>query len=628
MQTVVTAPVIERPGLAIRLETVVYFLIIAFALVFRLVNLGGVPMSEGETHQALAAYRAIVPDSSGIALTPTSPILFALQGLSFGLIGGSEFAARLLTAIGGALLVISPLLFRRELGSTRTFVFSLLLLLSPVELVASRFSAPVIWSMIFAILLLWSIWSLRRSRDTDDDSNVWIKSLAAVSAAGLILLSEPGGIVLTLILIGAALVAFVWDRQTRPFDFDAVDEKPKTSDSSRDVISGWSVPLIVAVTFVILVATGILLYPAGLNAIGELFTAFGVGLNQAPVGSLQSFPLVISLFYEPFWWALAIAGIIVLINRHALTLIDRFLIGWLVFAVLASLVYDGADAVHALWLTVPLIGLTTSAVLAMLAPVRSTDVFAPPVRARWIIAAAAIAVITVFTMSAQALARSMLNSTGDSLMTVTPNANSVILVIVSLMFMLIGFFLVASVWGNKTSLQGIGLGVLIFGVLTSFGSGWSAAVSDNENPREPFHFYATSQDVMLLRETLHELAERNSGGFNAMPLTVMAPQDGVIAWIVRDFSKAEYITDLRDAVGDPIALLPSFEEPPALGTSYVGQDFITRRTWTPTTIYTIDTPTWWMQRHARFSWMTLDTSVLWLRQDVYEGTRIEEPAAG
>lgn len=623
MQTVLTATPIERherPALAIRLETAAYLALIALALVLRLADLGAVPISEGETGAALAAYRAVMPTASGESLTPGSPILFALQSAAFATLGGSELTARLLTALGGAILCLSPLLFRRSLGATRTFAFAVLLMLSPVQLVASRFSAPALWSMIFAVLLLWSLWRLR-----EGERALWLKSLVLVSGGGLIFLSEPGGVVLALIALGAGVIALVWERRSRDFGFED-DAPPLTQADPAVRESGWSAPLIVGASFVILVSTGALLYPAGLNAIGEVFAGFVRGFSQAPFGSVQPFALYVSLFYEPFWWALGIVGIAVLFNRQAFTLLDRFFVAWLIAAFVASLVFVGATPYHALWFTVPLIGLTTAAVSAMLAPVRSTDVFAPPYWARWVIALAAVAVIAIFTLSAQGLARSLLTSASESLSTVTLDANSVILVIVSVMFMLIGFFLVASVWGNRAALQGVGLGVLIFGAITSLGSGWGAAVSDSDSPREPFHFFATSHDVGLLYDTLRELSKRNSGGLPAMPLTVMAPQDGVVAWIVRDFSHAEFTTDLGDAIGDPIVLLPAFEQPPVLGTSYVGQDFITRRTWSPVSIWAIDYPAWWMQRHARFAWMTLDTVVLWLRQDVYEGTFEELPA--
>lgn len=628
MQTLVTASpeVMERPAITIRLETVAYLALIVLALVLRVADLGGVPLVEGETRQALAAYRAVIPGASGESIIPTSPILFAAQGLAFGTLGGSEFSARFLTALGGAVLVLLPLLFRRELGGTRTLIVSLLLVLSPTALVGARLSAPAIWSLIFAVMLIWG--ARRWWNRAGDESGMGYQIIGAVGGAGLVFLSEPGGVVLGLIIGGAALVSLLWSRLTAN-EFDDLEPKDKPGiDTPRASLNQWATPLFVAVLFVVLIGTGILLYPSGLSAIGEVFAGFLRGFGATQPDGVQPLALVVSLFYEPFLWLFGITGaiIVLFVQRRGVGAVERFLIGWLVCALIASVVWGATDVHHALWFTVPLIGLTSALVLEMLTPVRSTDIFNPPVYARWIVAAAAIAVLAVFTVSAQALARSLLNSTSNSLTSITPNANSIVLVVVSILFMIIGFFLVASMWGNRTSLQGVGLGVLIFGALTSLGSGWNAVYGEIDNPREPYHLSAVSNDVTLLRNTLYDLAERNSGGFAALRLTVLAPQDGSIAWLVRDFSNAEFISGVEQAIGDPVVLLPNYEEAPFLGSSYVGQDFITRRTWNPNAIYLIDYPTWWMQRHARFSWMTLETNVLWVRMDVYQGTVVEDTA--
>ena len=130
------------------------------------------------------------------------------------------------------------------------------------------------------------------------------------------------------------------------------------------------------------------------------------------------------------------------------------------------------------------------------------------------------------------------------------------------MFLFIGYFMFASLWGNRTSWQGIGLGFVIFCAATSFGAGWSAAVTNAQNPVVFWHTEATNSSTILLRKTLFEVADRISRGFPSMPVTVMASQDGVVAWVLRDFNKASYITDLGDAQNAEVVLLPrSFESP-------------------------------------------------------------------
>src|SRR5262245_30415330 len=116
-------PVSERKEaakpLTITVEALAYLAILAFALVLRLANLDSTPIMASEAHNALAAWRTVMVNAPGVPLISTSPLLFTLQSLSFGLFGGTELAARLATAVGGAALILTPILFRPLLGKTR-----------------------------------------------------------------------------------------------------------------------------------------------------------------------------------------------------------------------------------------------------------------------------------------------------------------------------------------------------------------------------------------------------------------------------------------------------------------------------------------------------------------------------
>jgi uncharacterized protein (TIGR03663 family) len=598
-------------GMTIPLQWVAYAAILALALVFRLAQLGSAPMQADEARAALAAYRTLHTDAAGGAIVSSSPFLFALQTLSFGLIGADEFASRILTALGGTLLALAPLLFRREIGATRAFVMSILLAVSPVAILASRFSSPTVWALGFAVLCLWAQARLRDSRD--DDRRLRLRVTAAVSGAALILLSEPGGVMLAVILTCAMLIALVWERSAR-FDVDDDSE----SDSQRG-LRGWTLPLGIAALAVVIVATGLLLYPAGLSAVGEVFSGALRGFTLRAENAPALFPLVVSLFYEPFAWVLALAGIVVLFRRDALTRFDRVLIAWIAVAALAALLWGGAKPDHALWFTVPLIGLAASAVAAALQPSRKADVFAVPYWARGAVALAALAVIAVFTIAFQGVARSLLTAPDGLFSATTPNPNHVILVVVSLMFMLIGYFLIASLWGNRTALQGIALALAIFGGLSSLGSGWGVTSSGADSPTELWHLQATHRDTALLRATLLEVAGREDNGFTTMPIVVAAADDGVIAWLLRDFTGAQYVSSFSEAAGQPIALLPRTVEDPPLGSSYVGQDFPISRAWSPLTIPALEIPAWWTQGLTRVPYTSSVDYVLWLRMDVYQG---------
>lgn len=591
--------------LGVSLEFVAYVAIFVLALVLRMAELDSTPLMASETHNALAAWRVIMPNAAGIALTSTSPLLFALQSVSFTLFGASEAAARIATVIGGLLLILTPVLFRPLIGRTHAFLLSLLLAFSPALLIASRSSSPDVWALLFAVLTLWAF--LQAGRTEQNRYAV----MAVVLFFSLAFLTGTGGLVLALILALAALIAGLWRRRGVLLMGD-----DQTPDSTLAVVRGsLGLALPLAALVVLAVSTGFMLYPTGLSTIGE---ALGGALRVViqPQGS-AGYAALVSLFYEPILWLSAIVSLIV--RRDRLATLDIFLAAWVVLGVVATLIFADANPDHALWLTVPLAALTVNAVAAMLAPDSGLVFPAAPRWSRWIIAVSAIGVLAVFSISFQSLARAMIQAPQPNLTMVSPQPDSVILVLVSLMFLVIGYFMFASLWGNRTAWQGIGLGFVIFGAITSLGAGWSASVINAQNPVVFWHTEATNSSTILLRKTLFDVADRVSRGFPSMPVSVMAPQDGIIAWELRDFNNATYIADLSDAQNAEVVLLPRSIQSPALGAAYLGQNFIISRSWNVSALNAIDLPGWWTQGQSRTAWTGQDEVVLWLRQDVYQG---------
>jgi predicted membrane-bound mannosyltransferase len=177
---------VNTSGVMINVELLLIFAIVLVSAGLRLFSLGVPAMTDAEAFSALAAWRATIPDAAGSDLVASSPVLFWAQSLSFGLLGGSEMAARLLTAVAGTALSVSPLLFRPILGQSRAWTMTLLLVFSPVVLGASRFSGPAVWASLFAVVMLWAFW--RYWRDGSSPHGV----MTIVFGALLVLFSEPG----------------------------------------------------------------------------------------------------------------------------------------------------------------------------------------------------------------------------------------------------------------------------------------------------------------------------------------------------------------------------------------------------------------------------------------------------
>jgi hypothetical protein len=199
-------------------------------------------------------------------------------------------------------------------------------------------------------------------------------------------------------------------------------------------------------------------------------------------------------------------------------------------------------------------------------------------------------------------------------------SRSAIWVLVCLLFTITGFFMAASLWGVSTAAQGWALGLLSFALVTSLGVGWNAAVTRFDDPVELWHTpEAYTSEAFLLRSTLLEVAERQSGGFPKVVVTALAPQDGPVAWLLRDFTQTRFVSDIGAARGAEIVLLPMLAQPPDLGGSYVGQDFTLSRAWNSGSLRLLDLPAWWMQRRVRIPGTPQGVVVLWLRQDIYDG---------
>lgn len=597
--------------LTLALEVAAYALLVLFALLVRVAELDTVPLSDNEAQQALAAWRFIEPSAPGADIVPNSPLLFALHSFTFSTLGANEFTARIFTALAGIALILSPLLFRDWLGRIRTLALSLILFFSPVVLITSRADSPVVWTILIAVLGLWALWRYWDSRRSG------FAILATVCLAAVLLLTEPTGAIFTLILLGAAAFAW-WAARTN-------DDGNEALALARERLRGWPwlSGVLIAALVVVIVSTLFLTHPAGMSAISALLGMGARGLSTMQAGSYTFFPIWITLFYEPVLVIFGIFGTVWLARTGRLSFVERFFLGWLIFGAAASIIYAGTNADHGLWLVLPLAGLTSRMAVELLQDPDRLIWYAPG-WAKWALAVIMVALLLVLSVHTQALGRALLKAPEGAVQLSQVDARSAVWVLVALLFIITGYFMAGSVWGAGTATRGWALGVLAFGLVTSLGSGMNAAIYDADNPAELWHTQAISRNTMLLRQTLEELSQRESGGFPQLSITVLAPQDGAVAWLVRDYPNAQFIQDVSEARTQPIVLLPQLVENPDLGGSYVGQNFVISRAWSPQSVRLTDFPAWWLQRQTRTPATALNHVVLWLRQDIYSGVNLDE----
>jgi hypothetical protein len=163
-------------------------------------------------------------------------------------------------------------------------------------------------------------------------------------------------------------------------------------------------------------------------------------------------------------------------------------------------------------------------------------------------------------------------------------------------------------------------------LISGLGGAWHGSIADAAAPRSLWQQRAVSTDAYLLRQTLFELAARDTSGFPTLDIVVVRDargtikNDGLVAWLTRDFPNARFVNSAVEAAGAPIVLTAhSGEAATTLEGDYVGQRFLLRRSWGFADLGLWDLPAWWSQGRLRGSILNEEHALLWLRQDIYDG---------
>ncbi|WP_119067019.1 glycosyltransferase family 39 protein [Aggregatilinea lenta] len=627
-------PQAREAGLTVRitLEAAIIVAIVVLAGALRLAQLGHAPLNDAEAHGALAALRAVEPDAPGTEALAQSPLSYFLQAISFTVFTPGDFAARLPVALGGWLLALAPLLWRRYLGPLPALIISALLAVSPVALLASRTSSPAIWSALLAVVAPWLALRFYETRRAE-----W-GAAATAAVAALALLAEPAGfITLFLLLFG---MGFAWLSGADP------DEQP--GSILREVLRGWpwgSGALAAGVT-VIVVGTGLMLLPGGPSVIGNGVWTGLRGFVERPDDQLAAFPLWIALRYDP---AMVVFGL--LACYHVIRnggFFERTLAGWFVAGLVLSLAYQGATAAHALWITLPLtilVGLsvcrwlTETAGTLFKVPGWGVGLHAAITFGLW--TAIAISVIQLGKLFMELpgtitdfgpLARELFggiythdSTSGETVMVQGASVYAYVLglmqqrlvwVILVPLAVAMLFFLVGTVWGARTAWRGTALGTLAFLLIFGVGSAGRAASLHYGDPRELWYPSPATDDIRELQDTLREMSLRTNGTPNLIPITAQA-DGGALAWALHDYPNTTFVNGVGPEVSTAAVITPAEQMPNDLGAAYVGKDLVLVRAWTVRALTWRDALAWVYRGDTELQPVPGQTVMLWIRSDVY-----------
>ena len=112
-------------------ELAAYGLLIAAALVVRLIELGDRPFHHDESQDAYFSYLFFANGDYEYNPLLHGPLRFYLTAVMYALFGDSDFTARLAPALMGTAMVPLPCLLRRQLGRAAAFAAAALLAFGP-----------------------------------------------------------------------------------------------------------------------------------------------------------------------------------------------------------------------------------------------------------------------------------------------------------------------------------------------------------------------------------------------------------------------------------------------------------------------------------------------------------------
>ncbi len=641
-----TEPAIQvraEPAIHVRitLEVLIYAALAIFALLTHVIMLDHAPLADSEAHQALAVLRAINPQVAGEPLVADSTLTYVAQAISFTFLPQNDLAARLPVALAGVLLALSPALWRRYLNPLPPLIASLLLTISPVALLAARTSSPVIWTMLLAVTGPWLV-----LRFVETEQPRWAV-LATVVFAAMVFLAGPAGF-LTLFALAFGVI-FAW----------LTDVDPET-DSLAALRSTWQAwPWahgVAAAGLVVLVAgTGLFWLPSGLTVVGGALWAGLEGFVRRAPDTPVGFPLWVSVRYE--------TGLVLFGAMAAYRAIreggffERALAGWALAGLVCALAYAGAGAAHALWLTLPLSVLVALMVTGWITerasviwdvPTWSLPVHAVVTLALWLAVGLSLVLlgkrlmldlppgVTDLRELADVLVSGVYSRNVNQSQAITVQGIGVLdyvlgfiqlrILITILVSLLNGvlFFLVGSLWGARASWRGYALGTLGFLLLFSFSLGGRAAFGTPGDPREYWNRHTPTADVFELRVTLRDMSLRDTGEPRLIAVTAFVPQDGALAWALRDYPNTVFVDGVGPEVSSAAVVMPVVFPQPPMGADYVGKDLITRQTWSPDSLSWRDGLTWWYRSDARVPPVTAEHIMIWIRKDVYGVEQVTE----
>jgi hypothetical protein len=362
--------------------------------------------------------------------------------------------------------------------------------------------------------------------------------------------------------------------------------------------------LLLFLVAVLALSTGMGWNLSGLGAAGDLLPTwlarFGTVVNPAPS------PLAIAAVYEPLALLFGLGGLVWAIRRG-----HRFgvLLGmWAGLGALLLTLMPGRTPLDALVVVLPLALLTGLAIEWLVQSLQRWG--------EWLGEGLYVPVVLILWIHAY-LVLARYAGRGDS------RDLFMVLLVVVLQGLLATMFALAM--RPDAALRGVAVGTGVALLAVTISAGWGVAYVRPADSRELLVRDPTAVEVRDLVQTLRDLSWRETGMPTTLSFTFEAAPDSVLAWYLRNFSRARRIESLEMEEVGRVAVTSRRDLELTDDADFVGQDFVLRRNWNLTEIGCAwewpprcDAAVEWLLRR-RVSLPAADQwVVLWLRQEKAE----------
>ncbi len=566
-------------------EHALYSLVFLLAIFLRLLNLGAFTLSDQEASWALLAQQISQLNSSRDLAIGSQPVYVFLTAVSFALLNPNNFTARFWPALIGALLVLTPYLFREKFGRRTALLLAMGLALDPGLVSLSRQAGGPMMALVFAVLAL----------------GFWLnhKDIAAGIFSALAILSGPT--ILTGMLIG--IFGWLVLRRNKLIKPDVNTPSQHTNRYKHFFFSGFAAFLIFGTMF--------FRYPQGISGLTDSVIDFLSGISQP--GDISGWRmLVTSWAYQPLAWLFTLIAFfrmlygqfVLKVHQDTLT---RDLFVYAALALSIALIYPKHTPGDLVWFSI---------LLWTIAAIELN---------RWLgfgekPAISLLQAAMVFIFSA------MFWNTLVSVYQVTPQAGVSWALLQALVLTgILGLaglsaILVSYTWSWPVSRSGLVIGALAVSIIYTLALLWSATQIRPNRPVELWNPSATIARTNLLIDTIRDLSTWESGMPEDIEIIVTLDSPAM-RWLLRDFKHVQYISQVPTTYLPALIITPLSQESPALSAAYRGQDF----PW-------LLTPGWAGSLPDDFvQWLTFrkaaertDWLILWARVDLFPGEQLSD----